>query len=93
MKTLTIAVNEKYVELLDKAIKDSGIYSSRSEFMKDAIRAKMLKLLELEDEVKVMRKKMLKFGEKYKNVYKDAGNLTKEDKDIIARKYLKDLSQ
>ena len=93
MKTLTIAVDEKYVELLDRIIKNSGLYSSRSEFMKDAVRAKMLKLLELEEEVKVMRKKMQKFKKKYENIYRDTGDLTKEDKDIIARKYIKDLNQ
>lgn len=93
MKTLTIAVDEKYVEFLDRVVKESGLYSSRSEFMKDAVREKMLKLMELDEEVKVMRKKMQKFRKKYKHIYKDTGDLTKEEKDLIARNVIKKINQ
>lgn len=93
MKTLTVAVDEKYVKLLDRVIKNSGLYSSRSEFVKEAVRQKMLRIIELDEEVKIIRKKMRKFRERHKHAYKDRGDLTREQKDKIASDYIKTLNQ
>ena len=42
---LSVQVDDKLVDSVDKAIKDTGYYSSRSEFLKDAIRKNLLELL------------------------------------------------
>lgn len=60
MGTLTTVVNDKYIKLLDKVIKDSQMYSSRSEFLKDAIREKFGELQEFNKDLDLMRKETRK---------------------------------
>lgn len=44
-KMLTVAVNAGYARTLDDLIKRSGLYSSRSEFIKDSIRKNYVELI------------------------------------------------
>ncbi len=50
MGTLTTVVNDEFIEAIDKMIKNSKLYSSRSEFLKDAIREKLLQVELVTDE-------------------------------------------
>jgi len=86
LKTLTIVVEEDYVRKLDMLLKKSGLYNSRSEFLKDAIREKTIELLEqskglddIETAAKTLSVKVKKRGEVKK--------LTPKAKDKIAQKY------
>ena len=45
MGTVTAVLNNDFIKAIDKAIRKSKMYSSRSEFFKDAIREKFEQLL------------------------------------------------
>ncbi len=44
-KMLSVAMHESFARELDRLIAESGLYSSRSEFLKDAIRKNYLELV------------------------------------------------
>ena len=48
MKMLSVQVEDKMVQQVDEFIEHSGLYSSRSEFLKDSIRKNLSALLEKE---------------------------------------------
>ena len=52
MKVLTIAVNEDFAQTLDDFLAKTKLYSSRSEFLKDAVREKLLHLMQSHEDIK-----------------------------------------
>ncbi len=83
MRTLTAAVDEKYIEALDTVIRSTGMYSSRSEFIKDAVRCRIAELMRFEGTLETVKKA----AHKAKNKYRYNGELTPTKKDVLAKKY------
>lgn len=55
MKLYSLAIEEKLVKEVDKLIKKYGIYSSRSDFIRDAIRTRLIEIKRLLEEEKEER--------------------------------------
>lgn len=83
---MSFAADTKFVELVDRVIKKTGSYSSKSEFLRDAARQRLIQLLGLEDSIREMEKPLSKLRKKVK-YYKP---LTKKAKDDVAMEYLKE---
>lgn len=87
---LSVEVNDSLVKTIDRAVKRSGLYSSRSEFLKDAIRKNLLETLLLDNDFRKMhegfeelRKKSLARGY--------GGKIpTMSERDGIAREFIKE---
>ncbi len=47
MKHYSLVIEEKLVKEIDRLIKNHGMFSSRSDFIRDAIRARLLELKKL----------------------------------------------
>ena len=62
MGTLTAVVSNDFIKAIDKVIKSSNLYSSRSEFLKDAIREKFEELVFVSEGAWNIRKEMRKLG-------------------------------
>lgn len=82
MKTITAAVDDRYVEALDSVLRSSGLYSSRSEFIKDAVRSKIAELAGFEEALKRVRKVKAKLRGKVKFVRE----LSQKERDELAKK-------
>jgi len=55
MKMLSVAVEDDFAKAIDKTIKCSGLYSSRSEFLKDSIRKNLTATMKMSDSLKSIR--------------------------------------
>jgi Arc/MetJ-type ribon-helix-helix transcriptional regulator len=44
MKQYNLVIDERLIKEVDKLIKEKGLYSSRSDFIRDAIRARLIEL-------------------------------------------------
>ncbi|MBS3057580.1 MAG: hypothetical protein J4415_03030 [Candidatus Diapherotrites archaeon] len=89
MRTLTTVVKDEYVELLDKAISNSKMYSSRSEFLKDAVREKLERLIRFNEETADIREGARKLALKAKARGWDGNLITKEEKEKAHQELLK----
>ena len=84
MKHYSLVIDPKLVKEIDKLVKDHGIFSSRSDFIRDAIRARLIEIRknllnkavekpgeeELEKEEKVVEEAMKELDEyKYGGVH------------------------
>ncbi len=52
MKMLSVAVGESCARAIDELVVSSGLYSSRSEFLKDSIRKNLALTLQLSEDLK-----------------------------------------
>lgn len=89
MRTLTTAVKDGYIELLDEAIKNSRMYTSRSEFLKDAVREKLEKLIKFNEETADIRAGARKLAALAKARGWDGSMITREEKEKAAQELLK----
>ncbi|MBI2529978.1 MAG: hypothetical protein HYW05_02445 [Candidatus Diapherotrites archaeon] len=89
MRTLTTVVKDEYVELLDKAISNSRMYSSRSEFLKDAVREKLEKLIKFNEETADIRVGARKLAALAKARGWDGSLITREEKEKAHQELLK----
>ena len=87
---LTISVDKKFVELIDSVINECKTYSSRSEFLKDAVREKIEKLYDINWRLK-FREDTKKMAETAKARGWNGELITKEEKNKIATEHLKDI--
>ena len=86
---LTVEIHENYAKAIDELIKKSGMYSSRSEFIKDAIRKNYEELIKFDKGLSEIHEGAKELGKKARaNGYK-GGLLTKEEKNKIALEYAK----
>ncbi len=85
--TMSFTAEEGFVKAIDAAIAKTGLYHSKSEFLRDAAREKLEKILYLEEDLKAVREMRKRLQAKIK-FYKP---LTKEEKDKLAMEYLKKL--
>lgn len=86
--TLTALVDDDFIKLIDFSIKQSNLYSSRSEFLKDAVREKLEKLVELNDDLANIRLASKKLASEVKKPL--TGFITQEEKKASCRKLLKE---
>jgi len=84
MKHYSLVIDPKLVKQIDKLVKEHGLFSSRSDFIRDAIRARLIEVRksllnnelenpdeeELEQEEKVVKEAMEELDEhKYEGVH------------------------
>ncbi len=50
--TISFVVDNSLSERIDRMIKKTGMYTSKSEFMRDAARTKLIQMMGLEEEMK-----------------------------------------
>lgn len=90
IKTLTVAVDEEYIKTLDLVIRSSKMYSSRSEFVKDAVREKVTELIKLNDDLNGIRESAKRLAKKAKARGWDGSLISKKEREKIAREFLKE---
>ena len=81
---LSVAVDERLAKSIDSAIASSGLYSSRSEFLKDAIRKNLSKLVEQDEDLKAIRESVARLRKKA--VYRP---MTQAERDALAEDFMK----
>ncbi len=89
MRTLTTVVKDEYIELLDEVIKNSRMYTSRSEFLKDAVREKLEKLIKFNEETADIRAGARKLAALAKARGWDGHMITREEKEQALQELLK----
>ncbi|PJA18536.1 MAG: hypothetical protein COX63_02160 [Candidatus Diapherotrites archaeon CG_4_10_14_0_2_um_filter_31_5] len=93
IKTLTVAVDEEYIKTIDSVINSSKMYSSRSEFVKDAVREKITEMIKLNDNLKDIREASIRLAKKAKENGWDGKtqSISKKENDKLAKEYMKSL--
>jgi len=91
MKMLSVEVNDSLVKTIDDAVKRSGLYSSRSEFLKDAIRKNLLETLMQQEGFAEFHAKCEKMRAELKAQGIVPMQLSRQERAEIADKYLKEL--
>ena len=91
MPTLSVLVDKEFVRNVDAVLKTTKFYSSRSEFIKDAIREKTLELVEKQQKLSEFRKGAKRLAKlALKRGYK--GYLpSREERAKIADSYLREI--
>ena len=89
MKMLSVEVGKNYAKAIDKAIAATGLYSSRSEFLKDSIRKNLVDTIELGGSLEKFRAGAKKLGAKARQKGYAGGLLSKEEKEKIALEFIK----
>lgn len=87
MKQYALTIDPKLMKKVDEIVKMEGLYHSRNDFVRDALRAKVLALewrLNFRESAKKMRELALKRGW-------DGKLLSKKEKDRIAVEHFKKL--
>ena len=90
MRMVSVAVEDILVEKIDSVVRVSGLYSSRSEFLKDSIRLNLARASLLDSELEVFRKKTKEFREIVRSKVGEPKFLTSEEKTKIAKEWLKE---
>ncbi|MBU2476966.1 ribbon-helix-helix domain-containing protein [Candidatus Micrarchaeota archaeon] len=90
MKMLTVEMDERFVEVIDRLIKSSGMYSSRSEFLKDSIRKNYEELIKHDKDLLKIHQAGKELAETARKRGAKGGLLSKKEKDEIAREYMKE---
>lgn len=90
MKMLSVAVEEACAKAIDRVIEKSGLYSSRSEFLKDSIRKNLAETIELDEDLKKIREETAKLALKAKQRGYKGGLLSDKERDKIAREFVKE---
>ncbi len=86
---LSVEVDENYAKAIDKAITASGLYSSRSEFLKDSIRKNLADTIELGGSLEKFREGAKKLGANARQKGYIGGLLPKAEKEKIALEFIK----
>lgn len=86
---LSVAVDEKFARAIDSAIKITGAYASRSEFMKDSMRKNLEQTNKLEEDMKRIREETRKLAELARKRGYKGGLLSREEKDQLAMEFIR----
>jgi Arc/MetJ-type ribon-helix-helix transcriptional regulator len=89
MKMLSVQVEDAFAKEIDAIIAESGQYSSRSEFMKDAIRKNMEKMRESAAYRKKVREAFRRLAQKARDRGWDGQMPTQEERDKIAEEFVR----
>ena len=87
---LSVEVRESCAKAIDAVVACSGLYSSRSEFLKDSIRKNLAETAQMSESLKSIRRGAIKLAaEARKRGYK-GGFPSREERDKLAREYMKE---
>jgi len=87
--TISFVAEPSFSKAIEELVERTGLYQSKSEFVRDAAREKLLRVLSLEKhlvEARRLRKRLQK-----KASFK--GELTAKERDALAKSYLKSLEE
>ncbi|MEW6295001.1 MAG: ribbon-helix-helix domain-containing protein [Candidatus Diapherotrites archaeon] len=90
MKMLSVAVDEALAKTIDEFIDHSKLYSSRSEFLKDAIRKNLSTGMELNEDLKKIREGAERLAAKARQRGYKGGLPTQKERDKFAREFMKE---
>ena len=82
--TISFVAEESFSETIDAVIRKTGIYQSKSEFLRDAARAKLAELVGFEKELREVRQAFDK--QESKIILRK--KLSAKEKDELVKKYL-----
>lgn len=103
--TMSFVAEKPFVKAVERAIARTGIYQSKSEFLRDAARQRMVQLLGVETALKQRQevvkrlgietelKRVQKSTEKLRKKVKFYRPLTRKEREEIAERYLREISQ
>ncbi len=85
--TVSFTIEKPFSKKIDELISRTGLYQSKSEFLRDAAREKLYKILELEPHLKAVEasKKRLQKKARFNKM------LSQKERDELAREHLKNL--
>lgn len=90
MKMLSVQVEDKMATEIDRVIKETGFFSSRSEFLKDSIRSNIAKIQERAVYRKKVRAAFRRLAQKAKAAGWNGELPTREERVKIADEYMKE---
>lgn len=90
MKMLSVQVEDKLAAEVDLVIKESGFFSSRSEFLKESIRKSIAEIQKRAAYRRKVHDVLREFGKKALAKGWDGSLLTREERDAIAREHIKE---
>lgn len=82
--TVSFTIEKPFVKKIEKVISKTGFYQSKSEFLRDAAREKLHKMLKLEEDLKVIEESRKRLQKKAK--FK--GYLSIKERDKLAKEYI-----
>jgi Arc/MetJ-type ribon-helix-helix transcriptional regulator len=87
--TISFVAEKKFSNAIDEIISKTGLYQSKSEFVRDAVREKIIKLKGLEKQLV----KVEKVREKIQKKIKSARYLSDNERNELAKEHLKTLPE
>ncbi|MFH1588876.1 MAG: ribbon-helix-helix domain-containing protein [Candidatus Diapherotrites archaeon] len=88
-KMLSFEVSDAFAEAIDAVVRTSGIYSSRSEFLKDSVRKNVEQAKKTSEFIKKLRASSLELAKKAKSRGWDGKMASYEQKDKWAKEWVK----
>jgi Arc/MetJ-type ribon-helix-helix transcriptional regulator len=86
---ISFEVSDAFAEAIDAFISYSGIYSSRSEFLKDSVRKNLEETKKTSEFIQELRKSSIELAKKAKAKGWDGKMLSKEERDKLAWEFIK----
>ena len=90
MKMLTVAIDESYAKAIDGAIADSKAYSSRSEFLKDAIRKNLVEMLKFNENLRKIHEESEKLALKARERGFRSKKFSVEERERLAKQFIRE---
>lgn len=85
--TISFVAEPSFSKAIDEVVSRTGFYQSKSEFVRDAVREKLLRVLSLEKDLVAVRR--LRKRLQQKAAFK--GNLSALEREALAKSFLKSL--
>lgn len=83
--TISFVAERAFSRAIDEAVCKTGLYQSKSEFVRDAVREKLTRLLSFQEDLAAVRDSRKRLQQKA--VFK--GNLSVSERNELAKSYLK----
>ncbi len=83
--TISFVAERAFSKAIDEVVSKTGLYQSKSEFVRDAIREKLTRLLSFQEDLAAVRDSRKRLQQKA--VFK--GNLSINERNELAKSYLK----
>ena len=87
---LSVEVRDSCAKAIDAVVVSSGLYSSRSEFLKDSIRKNLAETAQISESLKSIRGGAEKLAAEARRKGYKGGLPTREERDKFAREYVKE---
>ncbi|MFH1256255.1 MAG: ribbon-helix-helix domain-containing protein [Candidatus Diapherotrites archaeon] len=85
--TISFVAEQSFSKAIDSVVSKTGLYQSKSEFVREAVREKLVRVLSLERDLIAVRESKKRLQQKA--AFK--GELSDSERDGLARAYLKSL--